>query len=51
MQTSGTSTATRPFNNAVVVNIRGRSYRMRAHQDAPPTLAAASGDGRRKGAD
>ena len=35
----------------VVVNIRGRSYRMRAHQDAPPTLAAAAGDGRRKGGD
>jgi hypothetical protein len=41
----------RLIHNAVVVNIRGRSYRMRAHQDAPPTLAAAVGDGRRKGGD
>src|ERR1700737_605773 len=41
----------RLIHNAVVVNIRGRSYRMRAHQDAPPTLAAAPGDRRRKGGD
>ena len=41
----------RLIHDAVVVNIRGRSYRMRAHQDAPLTLAAAPGDGRRKGGD
>ena len=41
----------RLIHNAVVVNIRGRSYRMRAHQEAPPSLAAAAGDGRRKGGD
>lgn len=41
----------RLIHNAVVVNIRGRSYRMRAHQDAPPTFAAAPGDGRRQGGD
>jgi DNA replication protein DnaC len=41
----------RLIHNAVVVNIRGRSYRMRAHQDASPTFAVAPGDGRRKGGD
>ena len=32
----------RLIHNAVVVNIRGRSYRMRALQDAPSTPAAAT---------
>src|SRR2546423_5810007 len=41
----------RLIHNAVVVNIRGRSYRMRANQEAPPTLAPAAGDGRRQGGD
>ena len=41
----------RLIHNAVVVNIRGRSYRMRAHQDPAPTAAETAGNGRRKGGD
>jgi len=41
----------RLIHNAVVVNIRGRSYRMRAHQDVPPTAPEPAGNGRRKGGD
>jgi DNA replication protein DnaC len=41
----------RLIHNAVVVNIRGRSYRMRAHQDAAPTAVEPAGNGRRKGGD
>ena len=39
----------RVIDNAVVVNIRGHSYRIRTHQDSPPPLAVAPGDGRPKG--
>ena len=41
----------RLIHNAVVVNIRGRSYRMRAHQDVVPTAPEPAGNGRRRGGD
>jgi DNA replication protein DnaC len=41
----------RLIHNAVVVNIRGRSYRMRGHQDLPPMTPEPAGSGRRRGGD
>jgi DNA replication protein DnaC len=41
----------RLIHNAVVVNIRGRSYRMRGHQDPPSLTPEPAGNGRRRGGD
>ena len=41
----------RLIHNAVVLNIRGRSYRMRGHQDPPPMTPEPAGNGRRRGGD